>query len=81
MSATKSTLLKRIPSAESHDLDRLSVIWDEVVHAIIEKMLKYCARLISNIHINLREEMALELVRLQLFIAEKVVDVLGQESG
>lgn len=74
MSATKDTLLKRFPHAKSHDLDRLSTIWDEVVCAIIENMLDYSDQHISDIHINLREEMILELARLQFYIADKVVN-------
>ena len=74
MSETKNVLLKWVPSTETHDLDRLSVIWDEIVDAIIRKMLEYSTQHMSDIHINLREEMSLELAKLGIFIAEKVVN-------
>jgi hypothetical protein len=65
--------MKQVPSAEPRDLDRLSIIWDEVVRTIIEKMIEYSDPHISDIHINLREEMILELAKIEVFIAEKVV--------
>lgn len=74
MSLTKFSILGQTPDAESHLVDRFSVIWDEVVDSIIRKMLEYCNPHINAIHINLREEMTLELAKLSLTIAEKVVN-------
>lgn len=74
MTETKAILLKRVPLAEPHDLDSISAIWDEVVSAIIGKMLEYCDPYISDLHINLREEMTFELAKARLSIAENVVN-------
>lgn len=52
----------------------MSNIWDEVVSLIIQKTLEYCAKKMTAIHINLREEMAFDLEELISFISEKVVD-------
>ncbi|WP_051384017.1 DUF4238 domain-containing protein, partial [Methyloglobulus morosus] len=74
MSATKGVLLKRFPSAEPRDIDSISDIWDEIVRAIIVKMLEFSDTHISDIHINLSGEMTSELAMLENFIAEKVVN-------
>lgn len=74
MSLTSSIILKKHPDSRSSDVDKVAVIWDEVVSLIIQKMIEYSAKKIPDLHINLREEMALELVKLTLFVSEKIVD-------
>ena len=73
MSQTKVAILRQLPDADSLLVDRFSIIWDEVVDFIIRKMLDCCDPLVGDLHINLREEMTLELATLISFIAEKVV--------
>ncbi|MDP3609141.1 MAG: DUF4238 domain-containing protein [Methylophilus sp.] len=73
MSQTKVAILRQFPDADSLLVDRFSIIWDEVVDFIIQKMLDYCDPHVGDLHINLREEMTLELAKLEFFIAEKVV--------
>jgi hypothetical protein len=51
----------------------ISAIWDEVVSLIVQQMLEYAEPHIGELHINLREEMALELAKLMSFLSEKVV--------
>ena len=52
----------------------LAEIWDEVIHRIIEKMVALSSPSMTELHRNLREEMALELAKLQLSLGERVVD-------
>lgn len=74
MSMTSSIIIKKHPGSRSSDVAKVAVIWDEVVSLIIQKMIEYSAKQIPALHINLREEMALELAKLTLFVSEKVVD-------
>lgn len=74
MSMTSSIIIKKHPDSRSSDVAKVAVIWDEVVSLIIQKMIEYSAKQIPALHINLREEMALELAKLTLFVSEKVVD-------
>jgi len=73
MSLTRIAILRQLPDADSLLVDRFSIIWDEVVDSIIQKMLDYCKPLVDDLHINLREEWLFELANLSLDIAEKVV--------
>lgn len=61
------------PSASPEKADQLAEIWDEVVSSIIKEMLAIASPQMNDLHINLREEMALELAKLSLFISGKVV--------
>ena len=61
------------PDAKAHDLEGFCAIWDEVINQIIERMIECSKQHIDYLHINLREEMILELAKLQLYIGEKVV--------
>lgn len=74
MSMTASVIYKKIPNSKPLDVARVSVIWDEVVAQIIQKMIEHSAKQIPSLHINLREEMALELAKLISFVSEKVVE-------
>lgn len=81
MGMTSSFVLNKYPDAQISDVDRISVVWDDVVSMIVQKMLEYSAKEIPPLHVNLREEMALELAKLSLFISEKVVaDRLGAKK-
>lgn len=74
MGMTSSFVLNKCPESQSSDVAKVSAIWDDVVSLIIQKMLEYSTNKIRALHVNLREEMALELAKLALFISEKVVD-------
>ncbi len=61
------------PSASPKKAQQLAEIWDEVVGSIIKEMLDIANPQMDELHINLREEMALELAKLIFFVSEKVV--------
>lgn len=60
-------------SASPKEAQQLAEIWDEIVSSIIKEMLAIADPKMNDLHINLREEMALELAKLIFFISEKVV--------
>lgn len=68
-----SQIQKIDPSAQLQLAVEVSAIWEEVLDSIVKEMLEYSKPHIGDLHINLREEMALELSKLIYFIAEKVV--------
>ena len=74
MTRARAAILKQNLSANSEEIAKVTVIWDEIVNSIVEKMLEYSTPHIGDIHINLREEMSLELAKLISFISEKVVE-------
>jgi hypothetical protein len=71
MSQTKIAILRQLPDADSLLVDRLSIIWDEVVDFIIQKMLDYCDPHVGDLHINMREEITLELAKLGFLLPKK----------
>jgi len=73
MSICKGILEKLFPDAEESHIEKVSVIWDNIIHQIIVKMLELSKPHIDELHINLREEITLELARLQLYLGEQVV--------
>ena len=73
MSICKGILEKLFPDGEKYHIEKLSDIWDNVVHNIIKKMLELSRPQIEDLHIDLREEITLELAKLQLFIGEHVI--------
>ena len=62
-------------------MNALTAVWDEVVHQIIEEMLTLSETNDVELHINVREDMVMELARLQFWLAEQVVEkrVKGRE--
>ena len=85
-SSTKSwlsaTAVRRLfPEGEHPSIDALTDVWDEVVDRIIGEMLTLSNANDVELHINVREDMAMELARLQLWLAERVVEkrVTGRE--
>ena len=69
-----SYILKNDPTASADSAAEVAVVLEEVVNAIVEEMLEYSSPQMKEIHIDLREEMALELAKLVSFISNKVVD-------
>jgi hypothetical protein len=62
--------IQKIDSTAPADLsEEISAVWDEVVSSIVKEMLEYAEPHIGDLHINLREEMALELAKLISFIS------------
>ena len=60
-------------TASPESSERIALVWERVVDSIIKEMLAYADPHIKDLHINLREEMALELAKLIFFISERVV--------
>lgn len=74
MGMTTSFVLNKCPGSHPSDVEKVSAIWDDVVSEITQRMLEYSAKKTPALHVNLREEMALELAKLTLFVSERVVD-------
>jgi hypothetical protein len=66
-------ILKHDPSCPPDKAAQLAEVWDEVTSSIVEEMLARARPHMDELHIDLREEMALELAKLITFISEKVV--------
>jgi len=66
-------ILEIDPAASPEKAEQLAKVWDEVVSSIIEEMLVRAKPHMGDLHIDLREEMALELAKLIAFISEKVI--------
>lgn len=71
---TRAAAQKRSPESAIEVIDRLAAIWDEVVHRIIGEMMDLASAERVPLHINLREEMVLELAQLQIWLGERVVE-------
>lgn len=74
MPVIETILKQRFPDLEKEKLISLSNVWNDVLHRIINRMYEISQPEMVNLHINLKEDMALELVKLQLHIGEKIVD-------
>jgi len=59
--------------AQAKDVEKLSDIWEQVVHLIIQEMLDYSEVQMNTLHFNLKEEMAYELAKLIDFLSGQVV--------
>ena len=72
---------KLFPEVEHRSIDALTPVWDEVVDRIISEMMKLSEANDVELHINVREDMVMELARLQFWLAECVVEkrVTGRE--
>ena len=69
-----SYILKNDPTASADSAAEVAGVLEEVVNAIVEEMLEYSSPQMEEIHIDLREEMVLELAKLEAFISNKVVN-------
>lgn len=68
-----SQIFKIDPTAPAELSEEISHIWNEVVNSIVKEMLEYAEPHMGELHINLREEMTLELAKLISYISGKVV--------
>lgn len=71
---TRAVAQKQFSEASVKVIDPLATIWDEVVQRIIGEMLDLDRGDQVPLHINLREEMVLELAQMQLWLGEGVVE-------
>ncbi len=67
------SILKHDPSVSPEKAEKIAVVWDEVVSSIIKEMLARAKPHMDDLHIDLREEMALELAKLISFLSSRVV--------
>lgn len=66
-------LLIQEPAASREAVDSIAHIWEDVVDSVLESMLVYAAHKMPDPHIDLREEVILELAKLRTFLCERVV--------
>ena len=69
-----SEIVKRFPNVNDARVYALGTIWDEVVHHIINEMMSLSLEDWDSPHIDIREDMALELAKLLLWLSERVVE-------
>ena len=62
------------PGIEHPAVEDLKAVWGEVVDEIINEMMALHEASQVVLHVNVREEMALELAQLQLWVADRVVE-------
>ena len=76
-----TVIRKLFPELEHHSIDALTAVWDEVVDQVIIEMMTLSEANKVELHINVREDMVMELVQLQFWLAERVVEkrVAGRE--
>lgn len=72
--ATHSAVEKLRPGSDPELIRPLALIWDEVLHRIIDQTMVLAAENVPPLHINIREDMILELAKLQLWLADRVVE-------
>lgn len=70
-----SAIRKHSPLASEAVVVSLGIIWDEVVHRIIEEMMDLVEEDdAAQLHIDIREDMILELAQLQIWLGERVIE-------
>ncbi|MDE0226339.1 MAG: DUF4238 domain-containing protein [Gammaproteobacteria bacterium] len=72
--ASGTVVRKLFPEVDLQSISALTAIWDEVVERIATEMLTLNGANRVELHVNVREEMVLELAQLQSWLAEKVVE-------
>lgn len=70
----RSEIVKRFPNADEKDVIALGTIWDEVAHHIINEMLALSLEDAAPLHINIREDMVLELAQILLWLSERIIE-------
>src|SRR6266852_4966479 len=61
------------PDAHIDVIDPLARVWDEVVDRIVRELMDLASAHETELHINVREDMILELAKLQFSLAEAVI--------
>lgn len=74
MKHSATVVQKLFPEADHQSFDALTAIWDEVIDLIIGEVMTLHSADNVKLHINVREEMVLELAQLYPWLAEKVVE-------
>ncbi|MBY0565971.1 MAG: DUF4238 domain-containing protein [Hyphomonadaceae bacterium] len=69
----RSAILKLFPDADLALVDALARVWDEVVGRIVRALMEMSTADEPELHINVREDMVLEIAQLHLFLIEAVI--------
>ena len=69
-----TTVRKLAPAFEQQSISALTAVWDEVVDRIISEMIELCEAENVELHINVREDMVMELAQLGCWLGERVVE-------
>jgi len=83
VSATASIIRARARDIAEERVMALAMVWDEVVHHIVEAVLSHEDGKERELHVNIKADMVHELARLQMMLADKVVTrrVAGRDWG
>ena len=68
------TVRKLFPEIEQKSISALTAVWDEVVDRIISEMIDLCEPEKVELHINVREDMVMELAQLACWLGERIVE-------
>ncbi len=69
-----TAIRKRFPDAAEATIVLFGTIWDEVVHRIVQQMMTLSLEDETPLHIDIREDMTLELAQLQFWLGERVIE-------
>ncbi len=72
--ASGTVIQKLFSEFDQQSISALTAIWDEVVERIVTEMLRLDEANRVELHVNVREEMILELAQLQFWLTKKVVE-------
>lgn len=70
----KSLLIRRFPDIIENQAEGLANIWSKVVDLIFDEVEKISSPVMTELHIDLKEELILEHAQLRSFIIEKVIN-------
>jgi hypothetical protein len=78
---TQGAVKKLRPDVDPGTIRPLALIWDEVLHLILDRTMSLGAEDTTPLHINVREDIILELAKLQIWLADRVVEKrLGERA-
>lgn len=76
----KSQLIRRFPNIKESQAEGLANIWGRVVALIFDEVERISSPEMTELHIDLKEEMILEHAQLRFFIIDKVINLQTEHS-
>lgn len=77
----KSQLIKRFPNIKESQAEGLANIWEKVLTLIFDEVKRISEPEMTELHVDLREEMILEHAKLRSYIADKVITAQTEKSN